>query len=156
RDGPARHAAGGDRALGRPSGRPQRARCRAAGARARPGRARRLARRAALLRQHVLGHRAVRARGDAGARPAPRRLRHGVRPGPRDREPAVRGAAVIALAERSRAAELMDDEADLATFAACLRDLERINRWTGAYRITLGWLDRLQRIHGRRLVVLDV
>jgi len=63
---------------------------------------------------------------------------------------------VIALAERSRAAELMDDEADLATFAACLRDLERINRWTGAYRITLAWLDRLQRIHGRRLVVLDV
>jgi SAM-dependent methyltransferase len=64
----------------------------------------------------------------------------------------------MALAERSRAAELMDAEAvDLATFAACLRDLERINRWTGAYRITLGWLDRLQAVHGvRRLVVLDV
>jgi hypothetical protein len=64
---------------------------------------------------------------------------------------------VIDLAERHLAAELMDDELDLPTLAACLRDLERINRWTGAYRITLGWLDRLQQVHGaQRLVVLDV
>jgi SAM-dependent methyltransferase len=65
---------------------------------------------------------------------------------------------VIDLGERTRAAELMDvEEVDLATFEACLEDLERINRWTGAYRITLGWLDRLQEVHGaRRLVVLDV
>jgi SAM-dependent methyltransferase len=65
---------------------------------------------------------------------------------------------MIGLGERSRAAELMDvEEVGLATFEACLQDLERINRWTGAYRITLGWLDRLQAVHGmRRLVVLDV
>lgn len=65
---------------------------------------------------------------------------------------------MIDLAERADAKELMDaEEVDLATFAACLQDLERINRWSGAYRITLGWLDRLQRTHGaRRLVVLDV
>ena len=47
-------------------------------------------------------------------------------------------------------------DVDPATFAACLQDLERINRCTGAYRITLGWLDRLQEVHDvRRLVVLD-
>ena len=62
------------------------------------------------------------------------------------------------LRERSRARELMDTErVDLATFEACLKDLERINRWTGAYRITLGWLERLRRVHGlRRLVLVDV
>jgi SAM-dependent methyltransferase len=62
------------------------------------------------------------------------------------------------LGARSRALELMDEEeVDLATFEACLRDLERINCWTGAYRITLRWLDRLQTVHGaRRLTVLDV
>jgi SAM-dependent methyltransferase len=61
------------------------------------------------------------------------------------------------LGERSRAAERMDaGDVDLATFAACLQDLERINRWTGAYRITLRWLDRVQEVHrARRLVVLD-
>lgn len=64
---------------------------------------------------------------------------------------------MITLGERSRSPELMDvEEVDLATFEACLQDLERINRWTGAYRITLSWLDRLREIHGvRRLVVLD-
>lgn len=61
------------------------------------------------------------------------------------------------LGERSCAAERMDTEGvDLATFTACLQDLERINRWTGAYRITLRWLDRVQEVHRtRRLVVLD-
>jgi SAM-dependent methyltransferase len=65
---------------------------------------------------------------------------------------------MIGLGERACAPELMDvEDVDLATFAACLRDLERINRWTGAYRITLRWLDRLRKVHGaRRLVVLDV
>jgi SAM-dependent methyltransferase len=65
---------------------------------------------------------------------------------------------VIALRERSRAPELMDTEpVDRAMFEACLKDLERINRWTGAYRITLGWLERLCRAHGlRRLVLVDV
>jgi SAM-dependent methyltransferase len=65
---------------------------------------------------------------------------------------------MIALDRRSRAEELMDlEEIDLAATEACLRDLEWINRWTGAYRVTLRWLDRLQKVHGaRRLVVLDV
>lgn len=65
---------------------------------------------------------------------------------------------MIALRERSRAPEMMDTErVDLATFEACLKDLERINRWTGAYRITLGWLERLRRAHELRgLVLVDV
>ena len=64
---------------------------------------------------------------------------------------------MIDLGARSRAAELMDVEpVDLASFEACLRDLERINRWTGAYRITLRWLERLLAVHGvRRLAVVD-
>lgn len=65
---------------------------------------------------------------------------------------------MIDLRECSRAAELMDTEdVDRGTFQACLRDLERINRWTGAYRITLDWLARLHEVHGPgRLVVVDV
>jgi SAM-dependent methyltransferase len=66
---------------------------------------------------------------------------------------------VIDLRRRSAAPELMDAETtDLATFEACLRDLGRINRWTGAYRITLRWLERLLERHRRTqgLVVLDV
>jgi SAM-dependent methyltransferase len=65
---------------------------------------------------------------------------------------------VTALRERSRAPELMDTaRVDLDTFAACLKDLERINRWTGAYRITLRWLERLRTLHGlRRLVLVDI
>jgi SAM-dependent methyltransferase len=65
---------------------------------------------------------------------------------------------VSGLRERSRARELMDTErVALATFEACLKDLERINRWTGAYRITLDWLERLRRVHGpQRLVLVDV
>lgn len=64
----------------------------------------------------------------------------------------------MSLRARSRAAELMDTEqVDAETFEACLRDLERINRWTGAYRITLRWLDQLLRAHRvRELAVLDV
>ena len=62
------------------------------------------------------------------------------------------------LARRSPAGDLMDTEAvPFETFRACLRDLERINRWTFAYRITLDWLDRLTRIHRpSALTVLDV
>jgi len=63
------------------------------------------------------------------------------------------------LARRSADLELLDlEEADPDTIAACLRDLERINRWTGAYRVTLRWLDRLRlEIAPKRpLTVLDV
>jgi 2-polyprenyl-3-methyl-5-hydroxy-6-metoxy-1,4-benzoquinol methylase len=65
---------------------------------------------------------------------------------------------MIAPGWRSHAEELMDvEELDLATLEACLRDLERINRWTGAYRITLRWLERLRRAHRlQRLAIIDV
>jgi SAM-dependent methyltransferase len=66
---------------------------------------------------------------------------------------------MIDLTRRSAERELMDlDASDPASLEACLRDLERINRWTGAYRITLRWLERLLDRHRptRRLVVVDV
>jgi hypothetical protein len=60
----------------------------------------------------------------------------------------------MGLGERSRAPELMDSErVDLATFEACLKDLALINRWTGAYRITLDWLEVLRRVYGLRRLV---
>jgi SAM-dependent methyltransferase len=50
------------------------------------------------------------------------------------------------LGRRSAAPELLDlEQTDGAAIEACLRDLERINRWTGAYRVTLRWLDQLCR-----------
>ncbi len=66
---------------------------------------------------------------------------------------------MIDLSRRSAAPELMDlASSDPATLEACLRDLERINRWTGAYRITLRWLEGLLDQHplARPLVVVDV
>lgn len=62
------------------------------------------------------------------------------------------------LRRRSDASELMDEaRVDLATFEHCLMDLERINRWSGAYRMTLRWLDRLVMTRApRRLVIVDV
>jgi SAM-dependent methyltransferase len=62
------------------------------------------------------------------------------------------------LRSRSDAPELMDEAGvDLVTFEHCLMDLERINRWTGAYRMTLGWLDRLVATRAlRRLEIVDV
>lgn len=65
---------------------------------------------------------------------------------------------MIDLRQRSTAPERMDaGDVDAAAFEACLRDLERINSWTGAYRITLRWLERLLHVHGRarRLVLVD-
>ncbi|MFC7735087.1 methyltransferase domain-containing protein [Roseomonas sp. GCM10028921] len=62
------------------------------------------------------------------------------------------------LRARSSAPEIMDDAAqDFAAFSFALRDLERINRMSLAYRPTLRWLDALaQRTGARRLSVLDV
>lgn len=62
------------------------------------------------------------------------------------------------LAARSTAPEIMDDAAQTeAAFRAALRDLERINRVTLAYRPTLGFLDRVAaRTGARRLSILDV
>jgi SAM-dependent methyltransferase len=51
----------------------------------------------------------------------------------------------VGLCRRSAGLELLDlEDADPGTIEACLRDLERINRWTGAYRVTLRWLDQLR------------
>ena len=53
-------------------------------------------------------------------------------------------------AARSTAAELMDtDCTDAADYAACLRDLARVNTVTLARRPTLAWLDRAMRRRGR-------
>jgi 2-polyprenyl-3-methyl-5-hydroxy-6-metoxy-1,4-benzoquinol methylase len=62
------------------------------------------------------------------------------------------------LRARSTADEWMDDAtATEAAFRGALRDLERINRVTLAYRPTLRWLDRLVRQTGlRELSILDV
>jgi len=62
------------------------------------------------------------------------------------------------LGTRSRAPEIMDDEAGgFEAFSAALRDLERINRMSLAYRPTIRWLDALARRTGaRRLSLLDV
>jgi SAM-dependent methyltransferase len=62
------------------------------------------------------------------------------------------------LCRRSAGLELLDlEDADPGAIEACLRDLERINRWTGAYRVTLRWLDQL-RLEARAkgpITVLD-
>jgi SAM-dependent methyltransferase len=63
------------------------------------------------------------------------------------------------LGRRSAEPELLDVErADAHAIEACLRDLEWINRWTAAYRVTLRWLDQLCRKTrpARPLTVLDV
>ncbi|MCR0980914.1 methyltransferase domain-containing protein [Roseomonas populi] len=62
------------------------------------------------------------------------------------------------LRSRSDAPEIMDDSAqDFAAFSGALKDLERINRMSLAYRPTLRWLDALARREGaRQLSVLDV
>jgi SAM-dependent methyltransferase len=65
----------------------------------------------------------------------------------------------VDLGRRSVEPELLDIErADDAAIGACLRDLERINRWTAAYRVTLRWLDQLCRnpLPGGPLTVMDV
>lgn len=67
--------------------------------------------------------------------------------------------AAADLSRRSGEAELMDGPGlGFEEFERCLRELERINRWTFAYRPTLAWLDRLARSNGhpgRPLRILD-
>lgn len=61
---------------------------------------------------------------------------------------------------RSRVVELMDAEAcPFEEFAACLRDIARINAATGAHAPTLTWIEKLwraKRPQGRPMRVLDV
>jgi SAM-dependent methyltransferase len=62
------------------------------------------------------------------------------------------------LEQRFAGPELMDDTAVAPqALAACLADLERLNRLTGAYVTTLAWLDRLFRAHpsAAPLVIVD-
>jgi hypothetical protein len=62
------------------------------------------------------------------------------------------------LEQRFAGPELMDDTAVAPqALAACLADLERLNRLTGAYVTTLAWLDRLFRAHPSTapLVIVD-
>lgn len=60
------------------------------------------------------------------------------------------------FSRRAQLDELMDGPCDYATFAACLADLERVNRLTLAYRPILHFLDRLPRPNDRPLRVLDI
>ncbi len=65
----------------------------------------------------------------------------------------------MSLAARSSAAERMDtDCTDAADYAACLRDLARVNTVTLARRPTLAWLDRAmrRRAPGEAISVYDV
>jgi SAM-dependent methyltransferase len=65
----------------------------------------------------------------------------------------------VDLGRRSGELELLDlGQAGPETIEACLCDLEWINRWTAAYRVTLRWLDELCRNArpARALTVLDV
>ena len=65
----------------------------------------------------------------------------------------------MTLAARSTAAERMDtDCTDAADYAACLRDLARVNTVTLARRPTLAWLDRAMRRRrkGEAISVYDV
>ena len=63
------------------------------------------------------------------------------------------------LGRRSGEPELLDiEQGDPGAIEACLRDLEWINRWTAAYRVTLRWLDQLchETRPARPLTIIDV
>lgn len=47
------------------------------------------------------------------------------------------------FSQRATLAELMDEPCSFEEFRACLQDLEKVNRLTGAYRPTISWLQRL-------------
>lgn len=59
-------------------------------------------------------------------------------------------------AEPETLPELMDQPCSYPTLAACLRDLERVNRLFGAYRPTLAFLRQFARQHSGPLRILDV
>jgi SAM-dependent methyltransferase len=65
----------------------------------------------------------------------------------------------VDLGRRSGEAEFLDlERADRDAIEACLHDLEWINRWTAAYRVTLRWLEEVCRATRptRALTVVDV
>jgi SAM-dependent methyltransferase len=61
------------------------------------------------------------------------------------------------FSRRAQLSELMDEPCSREVIEACLRDLARVNRWFGAYRPLLRWLDELQQWQGPGpLRILDV
>lgn len=50
----------------------------------------------------------------------------------------------------------MDEPCEYKQFRDCLRDLEKVNRITGAYRPTLRWLEQFAETGGEPLHIVDV
>jgi hypothetical protein len=48
------------------------------------------------------------------------------------------------FSQRAQLSELMDEPCSPEVIEACLRDLARVNRWFGAYRPLLRWLDEMR------------
>ena len=61
------------------------------------------------------------------------------------------------FSRRAQLSELMDEPCSREVIEACLRDLARVNRWFGAYRPLLRWLDEMRPQTGSEpLRILDV
>ncbi len=61
------------------------------------------------------------------------------------------------FSRRAQLSELMDEPCSREVIEACLRDLARVNRWFGAYRPLLRWLDEMRQWQGPGpLRILDV
>jgi len=59
--------------------------------------------------------------------------------------------------QRAQLSELMDEPCTREVIEACLRDLARVNRWFGAYRPVLRWLDEVRpQTVSEPLRILDV
>ena len=52
--------------------------------------------------------------------------------------------------------ELMDGDCTYEEFRACLRSLEKVNRWFLGYRPTLAWLERLPHGLPKAVHIVDV
>lgn len=60
------------------------------------------------------------------------------------------------FSRRAQLSELMDEPCSPEVIEACLRDLARVNRWFGAYRPVLRWLDEMRQRPAEPLRILDV
>lgn len=61
------------------------------------------------------------------------------------------------FSRRAELTELMDEPCTREEIRACLRDLEKVNRWFLAYRPVLHWLDSLNlSTHGEPIRIVDV
>jgi SAM-dependent methyltransferase len=61
------------------------------------------------------------------------------------------------FSRRAQLSEFMDEPCSPEVIEACLRDLARVNRWFGAYRPVLHWLDEVRpRTGAEPLRILDV